>query len=92
MNKLKFLSKFSKEINKEGIKTISRNSIISNFHIDKSFYVHNGHKFILVNVNWRMEGYYFGEFAKTRGVFGFKKVKKKGQKKADKKKRNNKKK
>jgi ribosomal protein S19 len=59
-----------------GTNTISRNSIILNFHVGKVFYVHNGLKFFSVTVNTRMVGYKFGEFCLTRKPFSHKKKKK----------------
>ena len=57
------------------IEKISRNSKILNFHVGKTFDVHNGLNFSNVVINSRMVGYRFGEFCLTRKPFSHKKKK-----------------
>jgi small subunit ribosomal protein S19 len=55
---------------KTPIKTWSRRSTIMPQFIGLTFQVHNGHKFVPVNVSEEMVGHKFGEFAPTRTYFG----------------------
>lgn len=55
---------------REAIKTWSRRSTIMPQFIGLTFQVHNGHKFVPVNVSEEMVGHKFGEFAPTRTYFG----------------------
>ena len=54
----------------EIIKIWSRRSTIMPQFIGLTFQVHNGHKFVPVNVSEEMVGHKFGEFAPTRTYFG----------------------
>ena len=55
---------------REVIKTWSRRSTILPNFVGLSFQVHNGNKFIPVNVTVEMVGHKFGEFAPTRTYYG----------------------
>jgi len=55
---------------REAIKTWSRRSTIMPQFIGLTFQVHNGHKFLPVNVSEEMVGHKFGEFAPTRTYYG----------------------
>jgi small subunit ribosomal protein S19 len=55
---------------REAIKTWSRRSTIMPQFIGLTFQVHNGHKFMPVNVSEEMVGHKFGEFAPTRTYYG----------------------
>ena len=55
---------------REVIKTWSRRSTILPNFVGLSFQVHNGNKFIPVNVTEEMVGHKFGEFAPTRTYYG----------------------
>ena len=55
---------------KGGIKTWSRRSTIMPQFVGLTFQVHNGQKFIPVNVSEDMVGHKFGEFAPTRTYYG----------------------
>lgn len=65
------------------VKILSRDSIILDQHVGKSFFVHTGRSFYKILVNSRMKGHRFGEFCLTRVPFVHKrkKLKKKGKKK-----------
>ena len=52
------------------IKTWSRGSMISPDFVGKTFAVHNGKRFIPVNVSEDMVGHKFGEFSPTRTFHG----------------------
>jgi small subunit ribosomal protein S19 len=52
------------------IKTWSRRSTILPQFVGLTFGVHNGHKFIPVQVNENMVGHKFGEFSPTRTFHG----------------------
>lgn len=56
----------------------SRKSTIPSFLIGKDVYIHNGNKFIKINITREKVGYKFGEFALTRK---FTKKEKKNKKK-----------
>ena len=60
----------SEKGSKEVIKTWSRRSTILPEFIGLSFAVHNGKKFIPVNVTEDMVGHKLGEFSPTRTFFG----------------------
>lgn len=62
------------------IKTYSRSSTILAFLFHKNLLIHNGKKFILVNVLPEMEFHKIGEFAQTRATFKFTKKDKKKKK------------
>jgi small subunit ribosomal protein S19 len=72
MNKIKFCDLSVLNITKKKKKVLSRNSVILDYHIGKTFYVHNGHKFLPILVSSRMKGYRFGEFCLTRKHFSHK--------------------
>lgn len=55
---------------KDLIKIWSRRSTIIPQFVGLNFAVHNGHKFIPVNVTENMVGHKFGEFAPTRTYYG----------------------
>lgn len=55
---------------REVIKTWSRRSTILPQFVGLTFQVHNGNKFIPVNVSEEMVGHKFGEFAPTRTYYG----------------------
>ena len=76
---LKKVQKASDSSRNEVIKTWSRRSTILPEFIGLSFAVHNGKKFIPVNVTEDMVGHKLGEFSPTRTFFGhtaYKKTKK----------------
>ena len=53
-------------LNKNIIKTTSRNTVILPFLIGKSIFVHNGKIFIPISINEEMIGHKLGEFVSTR--------------------------
>lgn len=55
---------------REVIKTWSRRSTIMPQFVGLTFQVHNGNKFVPVNVSEEMVGQKFGEFAPTRTYYG----------------------
>ncbi|MCC5997112.1 MAG: 30S ribosomal protein S19 [Oceanicaulis sp.] len=55
---------------KQAIKTWSRRSTIMPQFVGLTFQVHNGNKFIPVNVSEEMVGHKLGEFAPTRTYYG----------------------
>ncbi len=55
---------------KEVIKTWSRRSTILPQFVGLTFGVHNGHKFVPVQVNEDMVGHKLGEFSPTRTFYG----------------------
>lgn len=59
---------------------ICRNSYILPKLLEQTFSVHNGRNFKNVTVSKEMLGHKFGEFARTREVFEYKKKKKKKKK------------
>ncbi len=63
---LKKADKVSTSGRKEVIKTWSRRSTIMPQFVGLTFGVHNGNKFIPVNVTEDMVGHKFGEFSPTR--------------------------
>lgn len=67
---LKKVQKASESSSNEVIKTWSRRSTILPEFIGLSFAVHNGKKFIPVNVTEDMVGHKLGEFSPTRTFFG----------------------
>jgi len=67
---LKKVQKASDSSRNEVIKTWSRRSTILPEFIGLSFAVHNGKKFIPVNVTEEMVGHKLGEFSPTRTFFG----------------------
>ena len=67
---LKKVQKVSDSSRNEVIKTWSRRSTILPEFIGLSFAVHNGKKFIPVNVTEDMVGHKLGEFSPTRTFFG----------------------
>jgi len=67
---LKKVQKASETSRKEVIKTWSRRSTILPEFIGLSFAVHNGKKFIPVNVSEDMVGHKLGEFSPTRTFNG----------------------
>ena len=67
---LKKAQKASESSRSEVIKTWSRRSTILPEFIGLSFAVHNGKKFIPVNVTEDMVGHKLGEFSPTRTFFG----------------------
>ena len=67
---LKKVQKASDSSRNEVIKTWSRRSTILPEFIGLSFAVHNGKKFIPVNVKEDMVGHKLGEFSPTRTFFG----------------------
>ena len=67
---LKKVQKASDSSRNEVIKTWSRRSTILPEFIGLSFSVHNGKKFIPVNVTEDMVGHKLGEFSPTRTFFG----------------------
>lgn len=62
---------------KKPIYLTSRNSDILPKFVGLEFKVHNGKKYVTVNVLNTMVGYKFGEFVPTRARFNFKKKSKK---------------
>ena len=75
MKGIQFCSVNSLRLKKKQNKILSRSSIILEYHVGKSFYVHNGIKFNLITVTSRMKGHRFGEFCLTRKSFSHKKKK-----------------
>ena len=67
---LKKAQEASESSRNEVIKTWSRRSTILPEFIGLSFAVHNGKKFIPVNVTEDMVGHKLGEFSPTRTFFG----------------------
>ena len=67
---LKKAQKAAESSRNEVIKTWSRRSTILPEFIGLSFAVHNGKKFIPVNVTEDMVGHKLGEFSPTRTFFG----------------------
>ena len=67
---LKKVQKASDSSRNEVIKTWSRRSTILPEFIGLSFAVHNGKKFIPVNVTEDVVGHKLGEFSPTRTFFG----------------------
>ena len=67
---LKKVSKASDSSRNEVVKTWSRRSTILPEFIGLSFAVHNGKKFITVNVTEDMVGHKLGEFSPTRTFNG----------------------
>ena len=67
---LKKAQKATESSRNEVIKTWSRRSTILPEFIGLSFAVHNGKKFIPVNVTEDMVGHKLGEFSPTRTFFG----------------------
>jgi small subunit ribosomal protein S19 len=67
---LKKVQKASDSSRNEVIKTWSRRSTILPEFIGLSFAVHNGKKFIPVNITEDMVGHKLGEFSPTRTFFG----------------------
>jgi small subunit ribosomal protein S19 len=59
------------------LKIFSRNSVILENHLGKTFQIHVGNKFVSLLVTSRMVGHKFGEFCLTRKQFSHKKKKKK---------------
>lgn len=55
---------------REAIKTWSRRSTILPQFVGLTFQVHNGQKFIPVNVSEEMVGHKLGEFSPTRTYYG----------------------
>lgn len=53
-------------------KYMSRSATILPIHIGKTFEIHNGHKFIKVSITINKLGHKFGEFAKTKKIYGTK--------------------
>lgn len=76
MHKIKFCSLSVLNIKKKKKKIFSRNSVILDYHVGKTFYVHNGHKFFSLLISSRMKGHRFGEFCLTRKQFSHKNKKK----------------
>lgn len=72
MNKIKFCNLSVLNINKKKKKILSRNSVILDCHVGKTFHIHNGHKFLSILVSSRMKGHRFGEFCLTRKHFSHK--------------------
>jgi len=54
-----------------------RNSTVLPKLLEQTFQIHNGTNFKNITVSKEMLGHKFGEFAKTRAVFEYKKKKKK---------------
>ena len=77
---LKKAQKASESSRNEVIKTWSRRSTILPEFIGLSFAVHNGKKFIPVNVTEDMVGHKLGEFSPTRSFRGHSGAKNKGVK------------
>jgi small subunit ribosomal protein S19 len=73
MKGIKFCSLETLNTDKKKIKIFSRNSIILDYHIGKTFYVHVGNRFFILSVDSRMKGYRFGDFCMTRKPFSHKK-------------------
>jgi len=69
--------KKSKLINKNNIKTMSKNSIILPNFTEFTFRVYNGKTFTILKVIDEMVGHKLGEFVPTRKQFSYKKKKKK---------------
>lgn len=76
MNKIKFCGLSALNLYKKKNKIFSRNSIILDCHVGKTFYVHNGYKFFSLPISSRMKGHRFGEFCLTRKQFSHKNKKK----------------
>ena len=55
------------------IKLFNKNLIILPEHLNKTFSVYNGKKFITLNIKENMIGYKFGEFINTRSRYQYKK-------------------
>lgn len=62
------MAKVGKKVNP--IKTWARNSQIPPEFVGTTFQVHNGHKFVDVNIHESMVGHRLGEFAPTRTFRG----------------------
>lgn len=76
MNKIKFCSLATLNMQRRKKKIFSRNSVILDYHVGKTFYIHNGLNFFSLLVRSRMKGHYFGEFCLTRKQFSHKNKKK----------------
>ena len=70
INLLKKAEKVSESGRKEVIKTWSRRSTILPEFVGKNYAVHNGKRFIPVNVTEDMVGHKLGEFSPTRTFNG----------------------
>ena len=67
---IKKVEKQKTTMNVKPIKTWSRKSTIIPEFVGVSFLIHNGKKFILVNISEDMVGHKLGEFSPTRQFFG----------------------
>lgn len=63
------MQNFNKTLSKLNCKA----SVITPFHVGKSFLVYNGKNFQNIFIDKKMVGYKFGIFLKTRKTFKFKK-------------------
>ena len=63
------MQNFNKTFNKLNCKA----SVITPFHVGKSFLIYNGKNFQNIFIHKKMVGYKFGIFLKTRKTFKFKK-------------------
>ncbi len=77
MSKINFCNLIVLNTRQKKNKILSRNSKILDYHIGKSFFIHNGYKFLSLLVSPRMKGHCFGEFCLTRKQFSHKNKKKK---------------
>ena len=77
MNKINFCSLIVFNTHQKKNKILSRSSVILDYHIGQTVFVHNGYKFLPVVVSSRMKGHRFGEFCFTRKQFSHKNKKKK---------------
>jgi ribosomal protein S19 len=76
MSKINFCNLIVLNTRQKKNKILSRNSVILDYHVGKTFFVHNGHKFLSLLVSSRMKGHRFGEFCLTRKQFSHKNKKK----------------
>lgn len=67
------INPFLKLEKKKQIKLFNKNLIILPEHLNHTFNVYNGKKFILLNIKETMIGYKFGEFINTRAKYQYKK-------------------
>lgn len=78
MKRSKWKGLFTKPENFKNKKArMSRNNSIIPGLIEKTFQVHTGNTFKNITVSKEMVGHKFGEFARTRATFEYKKKKKK---------------
>jgi ribosomal protein S19 len=72
MRGIKFCSLSLYNNSKKKYKVFSKNSVILDYHIGKSYYVHIGNRFFILLVESKMKGFKFGDFCLTRKSFSHK--------------------